>query len=187
MKTLIFSSQVQRVLIYLLFAFTLVPSITKAQEMTNTCPSCYALDHLPTSFQFIKDSAKSIFRKEDYCKKECLLALIDTLENMFIKTSKLEYLIPLDSLACYSDGYISESLANSRMFYKNFKPYIDYLYHNKDTNNCLVFYLESAEDMSEKEGEEFIAKEEIKYNLPLGEKLFLKAILMKVDYYNKQN
>lgn len=187
--------------LFLCFFVVFIVYSTHAQlqyDSSAICPSCRILNNLDNSLGILKDSAESIIHEEDYCGKKCLLALLDTLTVSYVRTSKPAYLFALENIACYSDGYVSEMLDIEavHIFYKRFKSFTDYLYNNGDTNNCLVTYLEVGisegdEDPSTPQTLDatkiFIETGEKKYHLPGNERRMLNAILVKAEWYSKQN
>ena len=182
--------------ILLFFSFTSIKLY--AQQSKTTCESCIVLNNIDKYLPLLKERVENIMTQDDY-DDTCLLLLIDKLEMLFIKTGKLDYLIAYNNIACQSDGAISEEFENTKMFYGNFKPYINYLYQNGVKNTCLQGFLErglmfevyympdSVNVKAENKIFRFIDNQERKYNFPKAEKSFLDTIMKGACEYGKIN
>jgi|GEM_PF-5106636 hypothetical protein len=150
---------------------------------------CRLLKDVPHSLKIIKDSAHRIFHS---ATDACVYQLMDSLENRFIKTHKKEYLVCLDSICWNCSPDVQEKHSDTALFYGSFKPFIDYLYNNGDTINCLEinleygFGFETIEDPNDlydakKRFNTFIKEQETKDKFPDGEKRFIELIRQRVE------
>ena len=111
---------------------------------------CDLLKNISGNIGFIINNSKEIvFQQQD----NCILELIDSLENeVNISNNKL-FLIALDSLCNYSDGYLSEYFDEvfPNLFYNNFNTLMIYLYHNRNSQieEFLIWGLSLEINMSE--------------------------------------
>jgi hypothetical protein len=163
--------------------------------------ACRLLRNVPVSLKTICDSARKV--TNDYNDHgNCIIQLVDSLKDGFIKTHNTNYLVCLDSI-CWnsiesSNDYIIEHISDSTLFYHCFKPFVDYLYTNDDTMNCLTIALTGAfgfdmmEDANDKQDaknrlKNFIAEQEKNYNLPEGEKKLLDFIRKQAEEFNNDD
>ncbi len=126
---------------------------------------------------------------------KCIIDLIDSLKSRFIKTHKTEYLVCLDSICWNCNEYVGENFVDTVLFYQSFKPYIDYLYQNGDTGNCLAINLISGfgfdlmDDPNDKYDakkrlEGFIAEQEHIYKFSDDEKAFIELIKREAEMFD---
>lgn len=171
---------------FVLFLF-LCPVFVFAQSL-----SCRVLHNVPKSLKIIKDSARKI--ADVSIDNTCIIPLIDSLENGFIHTHRTEYLECLDSICWNCSDDVGEKLVDTVLFYKAFKPYVDYLYRNGDTLNCLELNLEAGfgfDDMDDpndrmdvkKRLESFIEQQERSYEFPDAEKSFIETIRRRAENF----
>ncbi len=154
--------------------------------------ACRLLSDIPHSVKRIKDSAFKIIHSSS---DDCIMQFMDSLRNRFIKTHKREYLVCLDSICWNCNDRVGENFIDTTLFYQSFKPYIEYLYKNGDTTNCLAINLISGfgfdimEDPNDvydakKRLENFIAKQERQYKFSDEEKQFIDVIKRKAEFYD---
>jgi hypothetical protein len=159
------------------------------QPMYAQSSVCRLLNNIPKSVKIIKDSAHRLF---SHNTDDCVFMLIDSLQNRFIKTHKTDYLVCLDSICWNCSDVVGEMFMDTNLFYKCFKPYIDYLYKNGDTINCLEINLENGfgfefiddpNDLydAKKHFENFIKEQESMYKFPTAEKDFIEGIKKRVE------
>jgi hypothetical protein len=119
---------------------------------------CDLLKNISGNIDFIINNSKEIvFQQQD----NCILQLIDSLENEFHISNNKLFLIALDSLCTYSDGYLSEYFDEvfPNLFYHNFNSLMIYLYHNPNSQieEFLIWGLSLevniSEDKSKKKNE----------------------------------
>jgi hypothetical protein len=166
-----------------LFVILLVLFATKgfAQPM-----ACRLLHNVPGSLRLIQDSAFKVANTDNLDGK-CIIPLIDSLRDRFIKTHKTEYLDCLDSICFNCNEDVGERFVDTVLFYQSFKPYIDYLFTHGDTNNCLTinlvtgFGLDMMDDPNDlfyakKRLDHFILEQERIYKFSDAEKRFIDLI-----------
>ena len=92
---------------------------------------CEISKNVTTNLDYICRNAKLITHISE---ENCLLKLIDSLETLSIQAHDVKAFTTLDSLAKYSDGYVSDCLDDDipKIFYYNFNGLINYLYSNPD-------------------------------------------------------
>jgi hypothetical protein len=156
--------------------------------------ACKLINDMPRSVKRIKDSAFKIVHASS---DDCIVEFMDSLRKRFIKTHKTEYLICLDSICWNCNDRVGENFIDTTLFYQSFKPYIDYLYKNGDTANCLAVNLISGfgfdimDDPNDvydakKRLENFIAKQEREYKFSEGEKRFIDVIKREAEFYDME-
>lgn len=148
--------------------------------------ACRLLHSVPGSLKLIQDSVVKVV-DADNPHNTCLVPLIDSLRNRFIKTHKTEYLDCLDSICFNCSDDVGEKFGDTILFYQCFKPYIDYLYTHGDSGNCLTvslivgFGFDDIDDPTDlfeakKRLDTFIEAEEKQFKLPDGEIKLLELI-----------
>jgi hypothetical protein len=178
-----------------LFILPLLLSLSAlSQDSTvgnNSCRGCEVLKNLDNSLQVINDSADWLIRhgfKGD-CDS-CFFRMVDRLKEKFIRTSNTKYIIAMSNLAANSDGAYAEDFENADMFFKNFKPYCDYIYKSADTGMLfngmireLMFEMYGNPELSNQkrinEIHHFIKKQEARYRITGGEKKFIDTFIRR--------
>jgi len=148
--------------------------------------ACRLLHNVPGSLKLIRDSAHKVANNMDD-GGTCIVQLVDSLRTRFIKTHETKYLVCLDSICMHCNEFVDDHFKDTLMFYQSFKPYIDYLYKNGDTMNCLEMNLEASfgfDDMEDpndlfdakKRLDHFILEQERIYTFSDAEKRFIDII-----------
>lgn len=159
-----------------------------AQPVFAQSHACRLLKDVPHSLKIIKDSAHRIFHS---ATDACVYQLMDSLEKRFVKTHKKEYLVCLDSICWNCSPDVQEKHSDTALFFGSFKPFMDYLYNNGDTINCLEinleygFGFETIEDPNDlydakKRFNTFIKEQETENKFPEGEKRFIELIRQRI-------
>ena len=125
-----------------------------------------------------------------YTCDSCFFGMVDSLKKRFIRTSNTKYIIAMSNLADNSDGAYTEDFENADMFFKNFKPFCDYIYNSKDTG--MLFFCTIRELMFEmyynaykpdngkiNEIRNFISRQEARYKITGGEKKFIDSFIRR--------
>jgi hypothetical protein len=94
---------------------------------------------------YITQNPKLIFNSSS--NPSCVLALVDSLSDHYIKTGNPESLIALESIGKISDGYLSEFYdeTSQNILFGRFDGFLHYLYQQKyiyKKSSCFEFYLE---------------------------------------------
>lgn len=185
-----------RILILFLVSSTLhtcnTHCVSKVKALSSTDNGvCEMLKDIPNSINTIKNNSRTIKDSND----SCVLGLLDSLTNRFIKESDLKYIVCLDSISRISDGYVSEYflVISKKLLYNNFKKYINYLYKQKNHSNVLKDFLidgismeiATAKNKEEKEKEvkKYIETEQLKQKLSSAENAYLKEIISHIDIH----
>lgn len=122
----------------------------------------------------------------------CILAMLDTLIDRYIKTSRIDYLISIQYLANKSDGYLSDALYTwgIRIVKENFADYYNYIFRYKGETSLSIVFTISLIDEAERNGgwsklENLIHKEAEDYDKEKRKYLFFLLQLAKDKNYQK--
>ena len=136
----------------------------------------------------IKANAKRLLKGKD----ECVLALIDSMYDNFIRSDNLKYLEALEAFYNESDGYVTEYLLEigTKLFYKKLKLIATYLNRQKSTKGLEKLIVESMSselsnaddvDKSREAIKKFIDKQIVKNKIGKEESAYLKRLIEKFD------
>lgn len=125
------------VIMYTNYVFTNI-YCCENKQMSDNKNICEISKNVRSNYSLISKNAKEIVLTKE---ENCLLMIMDSLVSISIASNKKQALIALDSIAKYSDGYVSEHFVSivPEMFYGNFRFFTEYLYNNQ--NNYLQPFL----------------------------------------------
>lgn len=149
---------------------------------------CMIAKNFENELELVKTHAKEILITEE---EECLFSLMDSLKICSILKGNQKYLVVLDSLAKYSDGYVSEYFAEliPDIFYENFDLLIDYLLRNErsEIKQYLIDGLSLEAGMSKDRAKEqnkieaFVKVKMEKRKFSEAQKKTIKMLLESID------
>jgi hypothetical protein len=162
---------------------------TKSQTSSiSQIDVCKLLENVPKNISFIMSNSHQITIEQ---QENCILDLVDSLTQYYIKTENSKYLIALDSLCSNSDGDLAEYFDEIfiKIFYNNFKSFMLYLYLNPDSKieEFLVWGLSLEVNMAEdkllkqKEIWDFANTQVIEQNLNNDVRQCIKSIISQID------
>jgi hypothetical protein len=176
------------ILISLLTTLTGYGQTDTDRGLKESCRGCELLENLDHSLKVIEYSSYELIRYgfTGDCDS-CFFGMVDSLKARFIRTSDTNY---------SSDGAYAEDFENADMFFKNFKPFCDYIYNSKDTG--MVFQGMITELMYEmyssptkpdtskiKKIRQFIKKQETRYRITGGERKFIDSFIDRAKQEGK--
>jgi hypothetical protein len=161
--------------------------IKNSKYRLNNLFVCDILNNVKDNLSFICVNAAPIIRSS---QEDCTLLLIDSLVNYANYSNDTKSLIALDSLAKYSDGYISEAFDDkvTEIFYNNFNGLIKHLFNNPKNHlrEYLIAGLSMDVNMSENKQKEkrdiesYINKQLSETNYSKAQQNFIKKIVKDI-------
>lgn len=107
--------------------------------MIDTTEKCLLTEDLFNTIDLVKKDIKSLL-KENETNDNCVLALLDSLADRFIRTSDTIYINCLEIIANVSDGYLSEyfPFLCQNLYHNNFKGFFNYLYMKSENDEKVL-------------------------------------------------